>query len=432
MINDKYVIDDTDELNTFKYLSSADLKLESTYRNKLGWGGNFNYTSLKNNKYPFISNIANQTGVNLPDDSVYETNTNTGARSLDKPENQFEYSGTKIQTYSNYSVISSSDNKQLSRDTKLYVKDNKLYAVPIVLGTTADGEDITPVADNLILDSYNGKEYETVLGSDGRLYDIKDKIEYPKDFVNKDIESIGNNLASDSHEIEVTYKNGDKVKFNYQTGEVIYSSSAKNSTGEETDKIGIIDYIKEKLAGIGDLTSDETMSVEQANNYEASKELQAKLEETSIEEAIEKQNSGNSEQGDNSKNNFANTEDIATTETNTNDITTTEVDTSQGIEGVASTENNATNNSLKEKKYITIYNEATGEYEIYDEEELLDTSKEEVVSENEKIEANNLREYYASESETKNTKLGIVWIVLSIIGVGIVLFALKKNLRKGK
>ncbi len=87
---------------------------------------------------------------------------------------------------------------------------------------------------------------------------------------------------------------------------------------------------------------------------------------------------------------------------------------------------------MKEKKYITIYNEATGEYEIYDEEELLDTSKEEVVSENEKIEANNLREYYASESETKNTKLGIVWIVLSIIGVGIVLFALKKNLRKGK
>ena len=82
-----------------------------------------------------------------------------------------------------------------------------------MLGTTADGEDITPVADNLILDSYNGKEYETVLGSDGRLYDIKDKIEYPKDFVNKDIESIGNNLASDSHEIEVTYKNGDKLKF---------------------------------------------------------------------------------------------------------------------------------------------------------------------------------------------------------------------------
>ena len=75
-----------------------------------------------------------------------------------------------------------------------------------------------------------------------------------------------------------------------------------------------------------------------------------------------------------------------------------------------------------------MYNEETGQYEIYDEEELLDTSKEEVVSENEKIEANNLSEYYASEGETKNTNMGIVWIVLSIIGVGIILFILGKKI----
>ena len=49
--------------------------------------------------------------------------------------------------------------------------------------------------------------------------------------------------------------------------------------------------LKEKLAEIGNVTSDETISVEQANNYEASKELQAKLEEIPIEEAIEKYNS---------------------------------------------------------------------------------------------------------------------------------------------
>ena len=97
-------------------------------------------------------------------------------------------------------------------------------------------------------------------------------------------------------------------------------------------------------------------------------------------------------------------------------------------EGIIATENNETNNSYKEKKYISMYNQETGEYEIY--EELLDTSKEEVVSENEKIEANNLNEYYASEGETRNTKLGIVWIVVSIIGVGIILFILKRNLKK--
>ena len=123
--------------------------------------------------------------------------------------------------------------------------------------------------------------------------------------------------------------------------------------------------------------------------------MQDKLEKTSVEEAIERQNNFN-----------------------------------QLEKGVTTTENNATNNSLKENKYISMYNEETGEYEIYNEEELLDTKKEEVVSENKKIEANNLSKYYASEGETRSTKMGIVWIVISIIGVGIILFVLKKNLKK--
>ena len=137
------------------------------------------------------------------------------------------------------------------------------------------------------------------------------------------------------------------------------------------------------------------MAQEITNKYEASKELQTKLEETSVEETIEKQNIANSE---------------------------------QGTEGVTTTENNVTNNSLTENKYISVYDEKTDDYLIYNEEELLDTSKEEVVSENEKIEANNLSEYYASEGETKNTKMGIVWIVISIIGVGIILFVLGKRI----
>ena len=141
------------------------------------------------------------------------------------------------------------------------------------------------------------------------------------------------------------------------------------------------------------------MLQEITTKYEESKELQSKLEETSVEEAIEKQN-------------IANTE--------------------QGTEGITATENNESNNSLKENKYISVYDKEIDDYLIYNEEELLDTSKEEVVSENEKIEANNLNKYYASEGETKNTKMGIVWITISIIGVGIILFALRKNLKKKK
>ena len=380
------------------YLDENDLKQQTTYTSKLKWSANdWNYTMLKNNKYPTIndSNLSEQEGIDLPRDSehiVGSTENSVETKKIgeqESPEQTFEYSDKTIETYSKYSVITSSDGTQATRNAKLYVKDNTLYAIPSVVSANEEYE-IIPVANNLIVDSYNGKEYETVLGSDGKLYDLKEPIEYPENFVNSDIESIGNNLNNDLHEVEVIYKNGDKIKFNYQTGEVISSSEA-----EDTEKTGLFDYLKEKISEIGNSNSGVPQEI--TNKYEESKELQTKLEETSVEEAIEKQNIANSE---------------------------------QGTEGVTATENNVTNNSLKENKYISMFNEETGQYEIYNEEELLDTSKEEVVSENEKIEANKLSEYYASEGETKNTKMGIVWIVISIIGVGIILFVLRKNLKK--
>ena len=383
-----------------KYLVADDLKREIVYISKLKWTtSNWNFSTLGNNKYPILNktSLNEQEGIYLPIDedhivnsSMNEVSTNSLENEYEVPEQIFEYNNKTIQTYSTYSLITAEDETQATRNAKLYVKDNTLYAIPSVVSANEDSE-VIPVANNLIVDSYNGKEYETVLGSDGKLYDLKEPITYPENFVNLDIESIGNNLNNDSHEVEVTYKNGDKIKFNYQTGEIISSSEA-----EDAEKTGLFDYIKEKIAEIGE-NSANGVSQEITNKYEESKELQTKLEETSVEEAIEKQNIANAE---------------------------------QGTEGVTTTENNVTNNSLTENKYISMYNEETGQYEIYNEEELLDTSKEEVVSENEKIEANNLSEYYASEGETKNTKMGIVWIVISIIGVGIILFVLRKNLKK--
>ena len=390
-----------------KYLIADELKEQSVYTSKMRFTSNWKFTSLTSNKYPLLSstNYKYQEGIDLPKDEEHiggnisnnNINVDTLENNNEEPEQIFEYNNKTIQTYSTYSLITAEDGSQATRNAKLYVKDNTLYAIPSLVSANEDSE-VIPVANNLILDSYNGKEYETVLGSDGKLYDLKEPITYPESFVNSEIESIGNNLNSDVKEVEVTYKNGDKIKFNYQTGEVISSSKAK-----DTDETGLVDYLKEKIAEIGD-TSANKVSQEITTKYEESKELQTKLEETSVEEAIEKQNDNNTS--------IANL-----SESNTS-------------EGVTTTENNVTNNSLTENKYINMYNEETGQYEIYNEEELLDTTKEEVVSENEKIEANNLSEYYASEGETKNTKMGIVWIVISIIGVGIILFVLRKNLKK--
>jgi len=392
--NDMFITSD-------RYLVENDLKQRTTYTSKLKWNSNyFNCDSLVNNKYPTISSsyLTEQEGIDLPIDAehiVGNVENSVEIQSIEpqeEPEQVIEYNNKTIQTYSTYSLITAEDGTQATRNAKLYVKDNNLYAIPSTLSESANGdESIVPVANNLIIDSYNGKEYETVLGSDGKIYELKESIAYPENFVNSDIESIGNNLNSDVKEVEVTYKNGDKIKFNYQTGEIISSSESDTSDG-----VGLFDYIKERISEIGDNSADK-VSTEISNKYEESKELQNQLEKTSVEEAIEKQNTSNSLQ----------TENVGT-----------------------ATENNATNNSYKENKYISIYNEEIGEYEIYNEEELLDTNKEEVVSENEKIEANNLSEYYASEGETRNTKMGIVWIVISIIGVGIILFILKRNLKK--
>ena len=395
-INDKNIDINSNYFTEDKYLVEEDLKNKTTYTSKLGWSSSsWNLDSLQNNKYPLLSNtsyLLNQNGIDIPKDEEHiigneaDTNSLENEMLTEEVEQTFEYDNKEIMTYSTYSVITAMDGTQVTRNAKLYVKDNTLYAIPSVVSTNEESE-IVPVADNLILDRYNGKEYEIVLGSDGKIYDLKEPIEYPENFVNADIESIGNNLKNDLHEVEVIYKNGDKIKFNYQTGEIISSSEANS------EKTGLFDYLKEKIAEIGN--SNSGVAQEITNKYEASKELQTKLEETSVEEAIEKQNIANSE---------------------------------QGTEGVTTTENNVTNNSLTEDKYISVYDEKTDDYLIYNEEELLDTTKQEVVSENEKIEANNLSEYYASEGKTKNTKMGIVWIVISIIGVGITLFVLGKKI----
>ena len=244
-------------------MGEDELRQQSTYTSKLWWSTNYwNYDSLQNNKYPLISNtsyLINQIGIDLQKDkehivdNISSNNTNVDAleNNNEEPEQTFEYNNKTIQTYSTYSLITATDETQATRNAKLYVKDNNLYAIPSTLSESANGdESIVPVANNLIVDSYNRKEYETVLGSDGKLYDLKEQIEYPENFVNSEIESIGNNLNDDSHEVEVIYKNGDKIKFNYQTGQIISSSEA-----EDTEKTGLIDYLKEKISEIGNSNS---------------------------------------------------------------------------------------------------------------------------------------------------------------------------------
>ena len=409
-----------------QYLTREDIEKKDTYTEKLKWNVSYwELDILKEGKYPTIKHVyfeEKQEGVPLPkdEDHIIDSDTaNNQSVELIEPEYTFDYNGKIIKTYKTYSEIIAEDgSKVVRKDVRLYVKNGKLYALPVSL--EFGGNALKLVANNFVIDSYNGKEYETVLGEDGRLYDLKEPIKYPENFVNEGIASVGNNLDSNDfvqnssenmmkeeffeevnennkHEIEVIYKDGDKIKFNYQTGEVI------SLTEEKQNKIGLFDYMKDKLSEIGNSNSGEFQEIQR--EYEESKVLQSKLEKVPVEVALQEQklkehnNNINKVENENKKN--SNNSEIG--------------------------ENNETNNSLKETKYISIYNAEKEDYQIYKEEELLDTSKKEVVSENEKIEANKLNEYYASEGKTTNTKMGIVWIALSIIGVVIILFAIKKR-----
>ena len=385
------------------YLNLIDLKDVKTYINKLRWSDTiWDFSTLENNLYPKIKTsyiVDIQQDINLPQEENHTIYNNELIKN-EEVKQTFKYGNKTIKTYETYSEIIAEDESSIVREgIRLYVKAGKLYALPVEL--SLGNSIIKLVENNFIIDSYNGKEYETVLGTDGKLYDLKEPLNYPENFINKDINSIGNNLNNASvdssenmdneevignnlHEIEVIYKNGDKVIFNYQTGKVIYSIE------EKQDKIGLFDYMKEKISQIGNTNSGTLQRT--TSKYERSKVLQSKLEEMPVKEALQRKNSN-----------------------------------ANKPENVANGENNEDNNSLKETIYISIYNVEKDEYQIYQEEELLDTTKQEVVSENDKIEANNLKEYYASEGKSKNKNMGILWITLSIVGVIIILFAIKKR-----
>ena len=285
----------------------------------------------------------------------------------------FNYEGKIIKTYETYSEIESEDGgKVVRKGIRLYAKDGKLYALPVSL--EFGGNVFKLVANNFVIDSYNGKEYETVLGEDGRLYDLKTPIKYPENFINEGIKSIGNNLHTEDftenfigndineigtgifsqkeikneHEVEIVYKNGDKLKFNYQTGEIISSSKGEQQPTTETKEISLLDYIQEHFSKVRNYTNTDKTNIEMQNKYEETLKLENKLEKTQVEEAIKKQKAI-----DNKKDLYI--EENKSVDNNINSSTD---------EVVKIEENNETNNSLKEKRYISIYNAEKDEYQI--------------------------------------------------------------------
>ena len=97
-----------------------------------------------------------------------------------KPKEESEYKGTKISTFANFTTMQKG-NLKTQKQGRVLVRNNKLSLTDNNIETNKENE---------IINEYNGKEYQTILGKDKKLYDIKTPLKYPKEFINKNIEEI--------------------------------------------------------------------------------------------------------------------------------------------------------------------------------------------------------------------------------------------------
>ena len=288
------------------------------------------------------------------------------------PLHTYNYNGNTIETYGTYSTVNGNIKQQIYN-----VRSGGLSA----LSSSLDMK-----IDNYIVDNYNNKEYQTILSSNGELVDLKEMLQYPENFLNRNIKQIWQNSGQEKTEMMILYNTGKVIVFNYVTGDVIYENEEKADTG-------LADYI---TGSVSNIWNDYE---EKQADYEKSKELAAKLAELPVSEAMQQ----------------------ASNNSGINDIS---ADNTNNASGNSSTENfsPSTNaNTNTDSSYITVYNADTGEYEVYSEEEILNGEDENPVSETTKIKENGLESVYNYETneESKPQANGAI-IVVAIIGIAII------------
>lgn len=171
-----------------------------------------------------------------------------------KPLYEFEYNGNLIYTYYNYSVLNTDEvNKQL------IVKNGNLEMVSSTLNSNKT---------SIIIDSYNDKNILSVLGSDGVIYNLKDKIKFPDSLTNKNIKDMTSSINNKTSLILIEYKNGSIYGFDYRTGTILTNKKAE-------ENVDIVTYFKDKF------TTDESAINENVSTlYKESNDLYSSVNNT--------------------------------------------------------------------------------------------------------------------------------------------------------
>ena len=295
---------------------------------------------------------------------------------------KYTYGNTTILNYAKYSIVNN-EQGATERQTQIFVKNGMMEML--------DSSQLNVVPNKIIIDAYNHNEYETVLGTNGVLYNLKTSIQFPENFSNERIESITNNLEENDSVIVVYYKTGRVYAFDYITGEVKFDNQVKVD-------ISFWEYLNQQLNGATE--ADKTLESIQ-ETYEQSTKLKEKLITMPVKETT---------------------------------ITIPEENNTGSTEGTLSTPSNGTSSSqtMNSKSYVTSYDTTRQEYVVYKVDEVLNTDKQEIISENTKIEQQGLDSVYYESARQENgiSNKGTVFIASCIILVLIFLVILNRRTTK--
>ena len=248
------------------------------------------------------------------------------------PMHKFEYDGVLIDTFGSYSIIHK-ENGDLLFESQIFVKDGVLEIV--------DGQ-LDNVKNSIIVDEYAKDNYVSVLGTDGIIYDLKESIKKPNNFANKNIKYMSNNLNTKSSIVVVMYDTGKVVVFDYRTGRKVEEKKS-------TEDVSVVDYFKENLSSKENLLEPSKLN----ESYKEALDVKKNLEKDPILTTLKGEYITQSNNDEKDKN------------------------------------NNSTVVQKFDKNYVTYYNATKDSYDVINVDEVLNSTKSEVVSENDKIYTSN-------------------------------------------
>ena len=225
----------------------------------------------------------------------------------------FRYDESVITTFKNYSAVTN-QGESVIRDTPLIIKNNKMYSLPT---------DLPIVNGAVIVDSYQKNEYFTLLGTDGKLTDMLNKIAVPKDFKNYDIKEMTNTIDNNSFIVVMRYASGDVYGFNYLTGEKLPIESLLSDISL-LNFVG--DFVKSKLS------SDLTSSASGYQNMDVLKEQLTivPLDESKINNSVDNSDEYNDDDStlssDDSSSVVSSSEQVGSTDKNSSTTTSQNTD----------------------------------------------------------------------------------------------------------